>query len=498
MLAYIGLCITAYLVLRILRAPRKAGASGYLLVSGLVPFPLYVIGRKVNAGLFPIDVCLVAYLAAHGLPAWRHTLSRRTVSSGVLALFGLAMLATWSAIFNFVLVDPEALKLYAFTVVKFWEYAVLAIVMIGSRPDAAQLRKICAILLAGITVYEVLHALHISGVVPLSGEQYLSPGIADYTGGAPFADRTGWFLTSYRVVVGGTASISAWFSLVVFEAYRGTMKWVAAAAAVLCVFSVLATSSRSDIAGLAVAAVVFAWCAPRRRWKAYACALVAVAGLYAAYLTFFLPPAEESTAIARMSELWNPQLRAEGDYAVRSSDRTRLLTYLPEHPRELLVGVGPGRFSWYRDQGITENVFGHNSYLHWTGELGIGGFLLLLTWCLSVLLYMKKRLDSRPPISQLAARACLALVAGRMVAGWGAESLFGTVGMGHYSLLFVGVVYLLASIASDCGGSRSPLPSAGHPTQESRPCARPRRFVSRRPVTVRTRAAGERGASSVG
>ena len=56
-------------------------------------------------------------------------------------------------------------------------------------------------------------------------------------------------------------------------------------------------------------------------------------------------------------------------------------------------------------------------------------------------------------ISQLAARTCLAIVAGRMVAAWGAESLFGSEGMGYYSLFFVGIVYLLVSIASDEGAT---------------------------------------------
>ena len=83
--------------------------------------------------------------------------------------------------------------------------------------------------------------------------------------------------------------------------------------------------------------------------------------------------------------------------------------------------------------------------------MGIGGFLLLIAWCLSVCLYTKKRLSSQNRISQLAARTGLALVTGRMVAAWGAESLFGTDGMGQYSLFFVGVVYLLVSIASDGG-----------------------------------------------
>jgi hypothetical protein len=42
-----------------------------------------------------------------------------------------------------------------------------------------------------------------------------------------------------------------------------------------------------------------------------------------------------------------------------------------------------------------------------------------------------------------------------MVAAWGAESLFGTQGMGYYSLFFVGVVYLLASIESDGSSSET-------------------------------------------
>jgi hypothetical protein len=36
-----------------------------------------------------------------------------------------------------------------------------------------------------------------------------------------------------------------------------------------------------------------------------------------------------------------------------------------------------------------------------------------------------------------------------MVSAWGAESLFGTQGMGYYSMYFVGVVYLLVSITSE-------------------------------------------------
>ena len=122
-------------------------------------------------------------------------------------------------------------------------------------------------------------------------------------------------------------------------------------------------------------------------------------------------------------------------------------------PGSLLIGVGPGNFHWYQTQRITYNFFGHNSYLHWTGELGIGGFLLLLAWCFSVCLFAKKRLRSQNRICQLAARTCLALVAGRMVAAWGAESLFGTEAMGYYSLFFVGVVYLLVSIASNVGAT---------------------------------------------
>ncbi len=451
MLTYVILFITVYLILNILRAPRRADATGYLLVSSLMPLPVYMAGGSVNAGVFPIDVCLLVYIVAHGLPVLDYATQRRAISTGAVALLGFSILATCSGVFNYFFVNPDPLKFYAFTIMKFWEYALLATVLIGSRPDAAQLRKICAILLAGILVYEIVHALHISGIVPLSGEAYYGPRAKEDPQSVvnPFSDRTAWFLASPRVVVGGTASISAWFSLTVFEAYRGAIKVVAATTAILSVFSVLATSSRSDITGLAVAAIVFVLYAPPRRWKAYFCAAIAVAGLYAALLTFFLPPAERITAMTRMNELWNPELRAEGSYADRSSDRKSLSSYLLGHPREFLIGVGPGNFRWYEAQRITINSYGHNSYLHWAGELGVGGFLLLLAWCFSICLYTKKRLRSPPRISQLAARTCLALVVGRMVAAWGAESLFGTDGMGYYSLFFVGVVYLLASIASE-------------------------------------------------
>lgn len=450
MLTCLALCITAYLVLEILRAPSGADATGYVLVSALIPLPLYIVGSSAAAAVFAIDVCLFTYLLAHGKSALHYVLEHRVLCAGVGALFGFCILATCSGVFNFLFVDPEPLKFYAFTIVKFCEYSALATVLIANRPDAAQLRRICTIVLAGILIYEILHVLHISGTVPLSGEAYFGPQAADFDAGelrySPFSDRTAWFLTSSRIVVGGTASISAWFSLMVFEAYRGKIKVVAAATAILSFFSVLAVSSRSDIAGLAVAMFVFVLCAPPRQWKVYAAAAIAVAGLYTGYVTLVLPPAEQTTAITRMEELWNPELRAEGDYADRSSDRASLLRYLPEHPRDLLIGVGPGNFHWYQSQRITYNFFGHNSYLHWTGELGIGGLLLLLAWCLSVCLYTMRRIRSQSRIFRLAARTCLALVTGRMVAAWGAESLFGTQGMSYYSMYFVGVVYLLVSL----------------------------------------------------
>jgi O-antigen ligase len=454
MLTYIGLCVTAYLVRRIWGATCKADAIGYLLVSGLMPLPVYMIGRSVTAGVFPIDVCLGAYIAAHGLPRLDYATERRALSTGIVALLGLSILATCSGIFNYFFVDQDPLKFYVFTTVKFWEYSLLGLIIIASRPDAAQLRRICTIVLAGILAYEVVHALHITGIVPLSGEEYFGVRAEDHDlGASPFSDRSQWFLTTPRVVVGGTASVSLWFSLMVFEARRGAIKVAAAAAATLSVFSVLATSSRSDIAGLVVSAVVFIGYAPLRRWKVYACAVVVVAGLYAAWLTFTVPSTQKATEMTRLRELWDPELRAEGNYAVRSFDRTSLLRYLPDHPRGLLIGAGPGNFHWYRAHGITKNFFGHNSYLHWTGELGIGGLFLLLAWCLFICIYTKGRLRSAPLMCQLGARACLAIVIGRMVAAWGAESLFGTEGMGQYSLFFVGVVYLLATVPPDLGGT---------------------------------------------
>ncbi len=462
MLTYVVICITAYLVLEIVRAPTSADAAGYVLVSALIPLPLYIIGNSADAAVFAIDVCLLVYVLAHGKTALSYVLEHRALSAGIGALFGFSILATFSGVFNFMFVDPAALKFYAFTIVKFWEYALLATLLIVSRPNAAQLRRTCVILLTGILIYEILHALHMSGIVSLSGEQYVGPNAARYAAGemraAPFSDRTAWFLASYRGAISGKASISAWFSLMAFEAYRGKIKVVAATTAILSVFSVFAVSDRSDIVGLAASAVVFALCASLRRWKVYAAAAIAVVGLYTGYVTLVLSPANQATATERMSELWNPELRAEGSYADRSADRAALLRYLPEHPREFLIGVGPGNFHWYMDHRITYNFSGHNVYLHWTAELGIGGFFVLIAWCLSVCLFAAKRLRSELTICQLVARTCLALVIGRMVGGWGGESLFGTSGNG-YSLYLVGVVYLLLSIVSE--GDKTDSRAAG-------------------------------------
>lgn len=451
MLTYITICITAFLVFKILSAPRRADATGYLLVSGLIPLPLYIIGNSAQAAVFSIDVCLLAYLVAHGRSALHYVAQRRLLAAGLGALFGFAILATCSGVFNFLFVDPGALKFYAFTIVKFWEYALLASLLIASKPDTAQLRKICAIVITGILVYEILHALHISGIVPMSGKAYFGPAAADMSekAAASFSDRTGWFLASYRGAIAGTALISTWFSLMVFEAYRGKLKAMAAATAILSAFSVIAVSDRSEIAGLVTSAIVFALLAPPRRWKVYVCAAVMVFGLYAALLTYFLPAAKEATEMNRLSALWNPEIRAESSYADRSHDRKALLRYLPDHPRDLLIGAGPGNFHRYVTDGVTINFMGHNSYLHWMGELGIGGFFLLITWCVSICLYAKRRLRSPNRISQLAARTCLALVAGTMVAAWGGEYLFGTEGMNCYSLYMVGIVYFLISVASD-------------------------------------------------
>ena len=57
MLTYVVLCITAYLVLKILRAPRSADATEYLLVSGLIPLPIYMIGRSAQASVFSLPIC---------------------------------------------------------------------------------------------------------------------------------------------------------------------------------------------------------------------------------------------------------------------------------------------------------------------------------------------------------------------------------------------------------------------------------------------------------
>ena len=51
-------------------------------------------------------------------------LEHRALSAGIGALFGFSILATCSGLFNFLFVDPNPLKFYAYTVVKFWGLCV--------------------------------------------------------------------------------------------------------------------------------------------------------------------------------------------------------------------------------------------------------------------------------------------------------------------------------------------------------------------------------------
>lgn len=459
MLTYVVYIISAFLVRAIWRAESAADAIGYVLVSALVPLPLIMLGNSADAGIFPIDFCLFAFLFVHGFSSCLRIRDLGALPSSIIILLGLCILASISGLFNFVFVDQAPWTFYGFTVIKFWEYLLLAMALMANRPNQKQLQQICLVLLVGIAVYEILHMLHLSGIVPMSGREYFGPRAANFgvdmdddqmgSGAAAFSDRTAWFLTSYRVAIAGTASVGACLSCFIFELFEGKMKWIAGTTGVLCFLSVLGTSSRSDIAGILVAAAVFVLCSPLKRWKSYICLGLAVAGLYSILLTVFSSPEQRTEALERMSEFWDPALRSEGDYASRAHDRSVMLNYLPDHPRQFLIGVGPGNYHWLADQRITMNSFGHNSYLHWTGELGIGGLLLLVSWCASVCIYSLVRNSNRNPVNGIAARMALALVVSRIVAAWGAESLFGTQGLGNYSLFFVGALYFLLSVASN-------------------------------------------------
>ena len=99
---------------------------GTYSLTGLMPLPVYMIGRSVDAAVFPlIHVCLLAYVVAHGRSALHYFIQRKALAVGLGALFGFSILATCSCVFNFLFIDPDALKFYVFSVVKFWEYALL-------------------------------------------------------------------------------------------------------------------------------------------------------------------------------------------------------------------------------------------------------------------------------------------------------------------------------------------------------------------------------------
>jgi O-antigen ligase len=55
-----------------------------------------------------------------------------------------------------------------------------------------------------------------------------------------------------------------------------------------------------------------------------------------------------------------------------------VLGYLITNPYLLVTGVGLGNFSYLHDVGATNLAYGHNNYLHWLVECGVGGLVMAL------------------------------------------------------------------------------------------------------------------------
>jgi O-antigen ligase len=147
-------------------------------------------------------------------------------------------------------------------------------------------------------------------------------------------------------------------------------------------------------------------------------------------------------SLNKMLELFNDETREVGTYASRTNDRQALLSYFREYPQEFLFGAGPGNFRRYGISGITINWFGHNSYIHWLGELGVVGFLVFLAWLLNSCWAALKLATSTllPYRDRLPGILALSLLISRCISAWGTEGLLGTDGMGYYSLYFVSVL----------------------------------------------------------
>lgn len=452
MIGVVHSVLVAVLLWSVVKARSRGEALALVMACGLLTLPLVLVGNSANAAVFAIDVALLLFVLRFA----RSLNAGSQHAPGVWALKWLAGLCVVCSLVYALLIDAGPWRFYVFTTVKFLEYLLIAVVMSKVSLDSREVQRVARILIFAVCAYQVTHLLHLFDLLPLSGAEYFGVRATEL-GDEVFENRQSWFLAAIKASVAGIGSINMWLMIALSSVVQGRLRRLALIGAIMAGVCVLGTTSRSDIAGIATgvgAFVVLLKGTRRVRWLV-GTGFAAVASV-ATMLAVWNGSGDEASLV-RLQELVDSNARNKGSYADRSSDRVTLPAHLMESPERMMLGSGPGYFRRYRNEGVTINAMGHNSYLHWLGELGIGGVSGVLAWCAVTIVYFARqsliaRATSTPAT---VAPVAVALIVGRAVAAWGAESLFGTDGMGYYSMYMVAAVYLLFVMAR--GGSASPV-----------------------------------------
>ncbi len=449
---YLTIALVLWLQVRVWRSSHPAAELESFLCSCLLTIPIVIVGNSASAAIFAIDITFVSIL----VKKLHRSGNAAGVRSDVTSSRYLAVLALCCAISSVVnyFVEPENLKFYFFTTVKFTQYSIVSWLIArhysnraihdGFRLEPYHFRFFLVLAI----LYHALHLAHLGSILDLSGRAYFGPRIEEviaYAGMDPFADRRMYFLTAFTAATGGISTINAFMALHFGTTSRSVVsRRLSNCLFVLSFLSIIGSTSRSDTVGFAVAISVYCVCALiLGKAKTASFPLLTLLVIPLVVVSYWIA-SDDLDSLNKMVELFDDQSREVGTYASRTNDRSAIIAYFADYPPEFLFGSGPGNFRRYGIAGITMNWFGHNSYIHWLGELGTIGFLAFLAWLSNSVWKSLKPIfnhSSSPKDGAALAAVGLSLLLSRCISAWGTESLLGTDGMGYCS------IYLVATFA---------------------------------------------------
>jgi len=427
---------------KIARATHEDEALGYLLISPILTIPLFIAGNSGSAALYTFDVALFLFGIRFVNGELFDVVSMSKTVPGYIPLLSICVLAVISSLMNWAFIEPDVVKYYIYCTIKYCEFAAMGLLVGVVRLRKGSIRRIAGPFLWGATICCILLVLHLVGAISLGGEKYYAAADPSSLYGAN--DRQYWFLAGFKALVGANASVCAFAVLGFLPAMRSKRRPFAFALVAIIVVAITLTTSRSDLVGIvggvmtAMAMIAFS----TGRWKSTLLRAVAVI-----VVLFLLGGAVmwsrwDEKSRERISELWDPELRAQGTYRDRQYDAKALPAYMITMPLEGVIGAGPGNYERYVNINVTRIGLGHNAYRSILGELGWFGLAALLVWCFQVGRDCVRSIASGGD-EALWAAASGGLLVDRMLASWTADSLLSPMTMGGCNLFAVGVLYML-------------------------------------------------------